>query len=135
MSTSLTFSYHTNNNIGIDYKVAIKNLTEYQNIASEHKKISFSIVNIPVTKLTIYQTIFNHIASGKRLVFKAGSIFRSKISYRGTDIEKDRNILHDFKHTVYPCISNDTPETLREQEIALLVLNERKELNEYKPIW
>jgi hypothetical protein len=128
MSIDLTFSYHTNNT-GIDYREAINNLAEYQEIASDNKKINLLIVNVPVEKLKIYETIFNHIRAGKRLVFKAGSIFRSKISYRGTDIEKDRNILHDFKHTVYPCISNDTPETLREQEIALLVLNERKELN------
>jgi len=129
MSTNLMFSYHTDNSTGIDYKMAINNLAEYQKIASDNKKISLSIVNIPPQKIKIYETIFNHIASGKRLVFKAGSIFRSKISYRGTDIEKDRNILHDFKHTVHPSISNDTPETLREQEIALLVLDERKELN------
>ena len=124
------FSYHTDYSTGIDYKVAINNLAEYQEMAAGDKQISLSIVNIPVEKLKIYETIFNHIANGKRLVFKAGSIFRSKVSYRGTDIEKDRNILHDFKHTVYPCMSNDTPETLREQEIALLVLSERKELNE-----
>ena len=130
MSTNLIFSYHTDNNTGIDYKVAINNLAEYQRIASDNKKISLSIINIPTEKIKIYKTIFKHIASEKRLVFKAGSIFRSKVSYRGTDIEKDRNILHDFKHTVYPCMSNDTPETLREQEIALLVLSERKELNE-----
>jgi len=129
MSSNLTFSYHTNNSIGIDYREAINNLREYQEMASNNKKISLSIVNIPVAKIKIYETIFNHIANGKRLVFKAGSVFRSKVSYRGTDIEKDRNILHDFKHTVYSCISNDMPETLREQKIALLVLSERKELN------
>ena len=129
MSTNLIFSYHTDNSTGVDYRKAINNLTEYQRMALNNKKISLSIINIPVEKIKIYKAIFNHIASGKRLVFKAGSILRSKISYRGTNIEKDRNILHDFKHTVYPCISNDTPETLKEQEIALLVLNERKELN------
>jgi len=129
MSSNLTFSYHTDNSIGIDYREAINNLREYQEMASNNKKISLSIVNIPVVKIKIYETIFNHIANGKRLVFKAGSVFRSKVSYRGTDIENDRNILYDFKHTVYPCISNDSPETLREQEIALLVLSERKELN------
>jgi len=129
MSTNLTFSYYTDNSIGIDYREAINNLTEYQEMALENKKINLSIVNIPSQKIKIYKEIFNHIANGKRLVFKAGSIFRSKVSYRGTDVEKNRNILHDFKHTIYPCICNDTPETLREQEIALLVLKERKELD------
>ena len=130
MSSNLTFSYHTNNSIGIDYREAINNLREYQEMASNNKKISLSIVNIPVVKIKIYETIFNHIANGKRLVFKAGSVFRSKASYRGTKIEENRHILYDFKHTVHPCIANDTPEILKEQEIALLVLKERKELSQ-----
>jgi len=127
-TTNLTFSYHTDDIIGIDYIEAINNLAKYQEMASNKLQSHISIVNIPIDKIEIYQAIFNHISSGKRLVFKAGSIFRSKVSYRGTKIEKNRNILHDFKHTVHPCISNDTPETLREQEIALLVLNERMEV-------
>jgi len=127
-ATNLTFSYNTDDTIGIDYREAIGNLSEYKEMASSQEKINISIINIPIRKISIYQTIFNHIANNNRLIYKAGSMLRSKASYRGTEIEKDRNILHDFKHTVHPCISNDTSETLREQEIALLVLKERKEL-------
>lgn len=130
MSKNLIFSYHTDKRAGIDYKEAIYMLREYQEIASQSESRSVSIVNIPLKKIEVYKTIFNHIATKKRLVYKAGSIFRSKASYRGTKIEENRHILYDFKHTVHPCIANDTPEILKEQEIALLVLKERKELSQ-----
>jgi hypothetical protein len=125
MEKVLKFNFSSDDSEGVDYKVALKNLGVYHEyyLNGEYKEIN--IVNIPQDKFETYMKIFEHIAKGGRLVYKAGSIFGAKNLSRKLELNNNRKILFDFKHTIHACFGNTSDSMHKEKEVALLVLNER----------
>jgi hypothetical protein len=126
--TPILFNLLVEKKDGIDYKDSIKDLTPFQILAKEKNLQEINIVNIPYEKLSIYQTIFEHIAHNNKLVYKAGSLFGFKKKNTELRIKNNRKILFDFEHTVNGCMGTKNEKLEKEQDVALLVLQERKEL-------